>query len=477
LIYLTGFSQKQIYKILDINQRVIFQLAFCSFEIDFEQQGEPVANRYAPDQQINDSQLLNRAASSNKKNSYIVFSIKVSITTLHPLTQNTFQMIKKLVFALLLFTSLNGQAQENLNFNRNKEITSPEINANKSLTFRLMAPNAKKVELQGDLLGKNDPVAMTKQDDGLWSYTTSPLKSELYSYSFIVDGLKVRDANNVYQIRDVASVVNVVIVPGGKADNYLVKDVPHGTVSKRWYKSPGNEKDRRISIYTPPGYENDKKKYPVLYLLHGMGGDEEAWLALGRTAQILDNLIAEGKVTPMIVVMPNGNVAQAAAPGEDSKGLYKPGMQLPNTMDGKMEETFPDIIKFIEGNYRAKADPAHRAIAGLSMGGFHSLHISRFYPKTFDYVGLFSPAIMPFAKTTSPVYENFDVTLKNQFNNGLKLYWIGIGKTDFLYKSVADYRKKLDETGAKYTYSESEGGHTWSNWRDYLVLFTPQLFK
>ncbi|MDY0907611.1 esterase [Pedobacter sp. CFBP9032] len=386
-------------------------------------------------------------------------------------------MMKKLLLGLLLLRVLSSHAQENLDFNAKKEITSPEINADKSITFRLMAPNAKKVELQGDLLGATNTALMEKQADGIWTYTTSSLKPELYSYSFIVDGLKIRDANNVYQIRDVASVVNVVIVPGGKADYYLVADVPHGTVAKRWYQSPGNNKQRRISIYTPPGYEAGKNKYPVLYLLHGMGGDEEAWLALGRTAQILDNLIAQGKAKPMIVVMPNGNVAQQAAPGEDSKGLYKPTMQLPNTMDGKMEETFADIIKFTEANYRVNANKTNRAIAGLSMGGFHSLHISRYYPKTFDYVGLFSPAIMPFGKTTSPVYENLDVTLKNQFNNGLKLYYIAIGKTDFLYKTVEDYRKKLDGFGVKYNYVESEGGHTWSNWRDYLVLFVPQLFN
>lgn len=385
--------------------------------------------------------------------------------------------MKKLLLGLLLLRVLSSHAQENLDFNAKKEITSPEINADKSITFRLMAPNAKKVELQGDLLGATNTALMEKQADGIWTYTTSSLKPELYSYSFIVDGLKIRDANNVYQIRDVASVVNVVIVPGGKADYYLVADVPHGTVAKRWYQSPGNNKQRRISIYTPPGYEAGKNKYPVLYLLHGMGGDEEAWLALGRTAQILDNLIAQGKAKPMIVVMPNGNVAQQAAPGEDSKGLYKPTMQLPNTMDGKMEETFADIIKFTEANYRVNANKTNRAIAGLSMGGFHSLHISRYYPKTFDYVGLFSPAIMPFGKTTSPVYENLDVTLKNQFNNGLKLYYIAIGKTDFLYKTVEDYRKKLDGFGVKYNYVESEGGHTWSNWRDYLVLFVPQLFN
>ncbi|MCX2429518.1 alpha/beta hydrolase [Pedobacter sp. GR22-10] len=385
--------------------------------------------------------------------------------------------MKKLILNFLLFTSLGAYAQENLNFNNQKEITSPEIHADKSVTFRLSAPQAKKVELQGDLLAAPGIARMKKQADGLWTYTTSPLKPELYSYSFIVDGLKIRDASNVYQIRDVASVVNVLIVGGGKADNYLVADVPHGTVAKRWYNSPGNGIERRVTIYTPPGYETGKTKYPVLYLLHGMGGDEEAWAALGRTPQILDNLIAAGKAKPMIVVMPNGNVAQQAAPGEDIKGFYKPTMQLPHTMDGKMEETFPDIIKFVESNYRVNAKPSQRAIAGLSMGGFHSLHTSRFYPKTFDYVGLFSPAIMPFGKTESPVYANVDATLQNQFKNGVKLYWIGIGKTDFLYQAVSDYRKKLDGINAKYTYVESEGGHTWSNWRDYLVLFAPQLFQ
>ncbi|MGO4878003.1 esterase [Pedobacter sp. AJM] len=385
--------------------------------------------------------------------------------------------MKKIILNFLLFTSLGAYAQENLNFNNQKEITSPEIHADKSVTFRLSAPQAKKVELQGDLLAAPGIATMKKQADGLWTYTTSPLKPELYSYSFIVDGLKIRDASNVYQIRDVASVVNVLIVGGGKADNYLVADVPHGTVAKRWYNSPGNGIERRVTIYTPPGYETGKTKYPVLYLLHGMGGDEEAWAALGRTPQILDNLIAAGKAKPMIVVMPNGNVAQQAAPGEDIKGFYKPTMQLPHTMDGKMEETFPDIIKFVESNYRVNAKPSQRAIAGLSMGGFHSLHTSRFYPKTFDYVGLFSPAIMPFGKTESPVYANVDATLQNQFKNGVKLYWIGIGKTDFLYQAVSDYRKKLDGINAKYTYVESEGGHTWSNWRDYLVLFAPQLFQ
>jgi enterochelin esterase family protein len=360
-------------------------------------------------------------------------------------------------------------------------ITSPEINADNSVTFRFQAPDAKEVKISGDWMPAKGYTPgseiMTKGDKGIWSHTTAVLPSDLYSYSFIVDGIKCTDPNNVYMIRDVASVTNVLIIGGGKADLYKVNNVPHGSVTRRWYNSPSLGISRRITIYTPAGYENSKTEYPVLYLLHGMGGDEEAWINLGRTSQILDNLIALGNAKPMLVVMPNGNVVQEAAPGESSLGFYKPTMQLPNTMDGKYEETFQDIIKFVESNYRVIPGKSGRAIAGLSMGGFHSLHISRYYPNTFDYIGLFSAAIMPDAKVASKVYDNIDATLKQQMTNGYKLYWIGIGKTDFLFKYNEEFRRKLDGLKMPYEYRESEGGHTWTNWRVYLSEFVPKLFK
>lgn len=355
------------------------------------------------------------------------------------------------------------------------EVISPEAHGNNTVTFRLHAPNAKEVKISGDWL--QQPVAMNKDEKGLWSYTTGPLRSDLYSYSFWVDSLKTDDPSNVYINRDVSTLSNIFIIGGGNGDLYKVNKVPHGSVTRRWYSSPGNDMERRITIYTPAGYETGNEKYPVLYLLHGMGGDEEAWMALGRTSQILDNLIAQGKAKPMIVVMTNGNVAQEAAPGESSLGFYKPSFMLPHTMDGKMEETFKDVIRFVEDSYRVVSDKSGRAIAGLSMGGFHSLHISRYYPDTFDYIGLFSPAIKPRPDVDSPVYKDIDTTLETQNKNGVKLYWIAIGKTDFLYKDVTDYRAKLDSLKFKYIYHESEGGHTWSNWRDYMIEFIPQLFK
>jgi len=383
------------------------------------------------------------------------------------------------VLAISVMTNLNLIAQQALW--GAAAIVSPEVKEDHTVTFRYQAPNAKEVKISGDWMPAQGwtpgSEAMTKDDKGLWTYTTAALPSDLYGYSFSVDGLKTTDPNNVYLIRDVASVTNVFIVGGGKADLYKVNNVPHGTVARRWYDSPGNNMTRRVTIYTPAGYETSKEKYPVLYLLHGMGGDEEAWIALGRTSQILDNLIAQGKAKPMIVVMTNGNVAQEAAPGESILGLYKPTFELPHTMDGKFEETFMDVIKFVESSYRVKAEKSGRAIAGLSMGGFHSLHISRYHPNTFDYIGLFSAAILPDEKVTSKVYENLDESLKKQMTNGYKLYWIGIGKADFLFKYNEEYRAKLDKLGMKYSYRESEGGHTWTNWRTYLSEFAPLLFK
>jgi enterochelin esterase family protein len=175
--------------------------------------------------------------------------------------------------------------------------------------------------------------------------------------------------------------------------------------------------------------------------------------------------------------MPNGNVSQQAAPGEGIRGYYKPQFMEEGTMNGEYEGAFMDIVNFVERSYRVQPDKQHRAVAGLSMGGFHSLHISRYYPGTFDYIGLFSAAILPDQDVSSEVYKDIDGSLKTQMDNGYKLYWIGIGKDDFLYRNIQDYRAKLDAMGMPYTYRESEGGHSWKNWRVYLSEFVPRLFK
>ena len=357
-------------------------------------------------------------------------------------------------------------------------LVSPEIHENQTVTFRLRAPKAVKVQVTGDFLSKG-VADLVENKEGVWEYTTpEPLKPELYGYNFVVDGLKMNDPSNVYLIRDVSTITNVFIIGGDRADLYKVNDVPHGTVSKVWYDSPALGMDRRLTIYTPAGYETSGKRYPVFYLLHGMGGDENAWSELGRATQILDNLIAQGKAEPMIVVMTNGNAALEAAPGESSLGWEEqPTFQLPKTMEGSFETHFPDVVKFVDKHYRTKANKKCRAIAGLSMGGFHSLHISKQYPDMFNYVGLFSAAIMPGKNVESPIYQDMEGKLATQFAKKPALYWIAIGKTDFLYKANAEYRKLLDEKGYPYEYFENEDGHIWKNWRIYLSEFVPRLFK
>lgn len=397
-------------------------------------------------------------------------------------------MRKILFFSVLMLVCTVAVAQQALW--GGAPVISPEIHDNNTVTFRLKAPKAVKVQVTGDFLptqkiktpfGEFDGpgvVDLKEGKEGVWEFTTpEPLKPELYSYSFIVDDLKIMDPSNVYMIRDVASVTNVFIIGGERADLYKVNDVPHGTVSRIWYNSPTLGMNRRMTVYTPAGYETSGKRYPVFYLLHGMGGDEEAWIALGRTSQILDNLIAQGKAEPMIVVMTNGNASQEAAPGETHYGMVPPSMNLPKTMEGSFETAFPEVVKFIDKTYRTKANKQNRAIAGLSMGGYHSLHISKQYPDMFNYVGLFSAAIMPDKKVQSPIYDDFDQKLKIQFSKKPALYWIGIGTADFLYQSNTDFRKMLDEKGYKYTYYETGEGHIWKNWRIYLTEFAPQLFK
>lgn len=385
--------------------------------------------------------------------------------------------------------SLSAWAQETVAVNTG-DIVSPELK-NQTVTFKLLAPNAKEVVVEADFFEKvkrqtsfgvmeaPKQIPMVKGQDGVWTYTTSMPSPELHTYCFYVDGMRMLDPSNVYMIRDIATYTNYFLVDGELSQNYFVREVPHGTVSKVWYPSPtlGMER-RRMTVYTPAGYEDSNKQYPVLYLLHGAGGDENAWSELGRAIQILDNLIAQGKAEPMIVVMPNGNGAQEAVPGEYPNSMYKPSFANPKTMKGSFEKAFPDLMKYVESHYRTINDKNHRAIAGLSMGGFHSLYISANNPDLFGYVGLFSAAINRQAKGENTyIYENLEAKLAKQFSNAPKLYFIGIGNTDFLFQDNVKYRELLDANGYKYEYMETDGGHEWRNWRKYLNHFVPELFK
>ena len=375
-----------------------------------------------------------------------------------------------LTLAIMLSMSIATlSAQQNLW--QHEPPKSPEINADMSVTIRLYAPNAERVTLVGDFV---DNVAMTRNAEGVWEYTSAPLASELYNYWFNVDGIDhVNDPANSYVVRDVGSQMNYFIIPGERGDLYAAQNVPHGTMAKVWAEV-SDGRARRMTIYTPAGYEEGKGRYPVLYLLHGMGGDEDAWTATGRVAEIMDNLIAEGKAEPMIVVMTNGCTQHVSAPGYSHEGMWRPYMS--GSMDGSFEAMFPSIVEWVDDHYRTKAKKAYRAIAGLSMGGFHAMQISKEYPTMFDYVGLFSAAIFR-GKEGVETYSNLEAKLDRQFDEGVKLYWIAIGKDDFLYDENVRYRALLDSEGHPYTYRESDGGHIWRNWRIYLGEYAQLLFK
>ncbi|MBR1687391.1 MAG: esterase [Prevotella sp.] len=401
--------------------------------------------------------------------------------------------MKRLLTGLLLAAlgMATAQAQETIALNTG-DLTSPRLNADGTATFSLFAPEATRVEIEGDFtptrkiqtpMGEMEQpgrAALTKDAQGVWSWTSGVLPPELHTYSFYVDGVRMNDPANVYMLRDIASYQSYFLVDGELSANYFVRNVPHGTVSKVWYPAPklGME-ERRLTVYTPAGYaDHPERHYPVLYLLHGAGGDENAWTELGRAAQILDNLIAQGKAEPMIVVMPNGNGAQKAAPGEYENAMYKPSFLNPKTMEGTIEVAFADLVAWVDAHYRTLADKSHRAIAGLSMGGFHSLYISANNPQTFGYVGLFSAAVNRMGKGPNDhIYQHLDQKLAAQFNPAPKLYYIAIGRADFLYADNVDFRQRLDRQGYRYEYVETDGGHIWRNWRIYLNQFATKLFK
>ncbi len=412
------------------------------------------------------------------------------------------------------------------------DISSAVVNPDNSVTISIKAPKAKEVSIKGSFIPKkkilkqqgglfeNDgKIELAKQPDGAWTCTTGSLPSELYTYSFEIDDNAFHDATSDNIIRNVADTLNYFVVAGGLADDYIDKNVAHGTVSKVWYPSTLNGMNRRrMTVYLPATYSNNSgsARFPVLYLLHGSGGDENAWTDCGRAIQILDNLIAEGRCRPMIVVMPNGNVDIAAAPGADPQHPdVKPSGNNSSSMLGKFESTFMnDIVSYIDSSYPTIADKAHRAIAGLSMGGLHTIFISANNPDAFDYIGLFSAQTTNLINDSNiegvksigkqwkklkdnfsfmgggrvdrritsltadhlDIYEDVDNKIARQFSNAPKLYYIAVGSDDFIKKLSDDFREKLDAGNYSYHYNESAGGHTWENWRKYLVDFLPRLF-
>lgn len=343
-------------------------------------------------------------------------------------------------------------------------ILSPEVQADGRVTFRFPAPNAVKVELE--LEGQRDNTPMQKDEQGIWSATIGPLQPDFYGYGFIADGVGLTDPANPLRKPNLLTQESEVHVPGAGLP-WEISDVPYGTVHHHFYHSKIANDDRDMYVYTPPGYDRRKKKqYPVLYLLHGFSDDASGWTAVGRANVILDNLIAQAKVRPMIVVMPLG-YGDATVVGQPNDPW-----QRKQNLSRFTDMLFSEIIPQVESQYRVKAGRESRAIAGLSMGGAESLLTGLNHLDQFAWVGAFSSGNMHL-ESFDAGFPGFDAGA----NRRLKLLWIACGTDDDLITVNREFKSWLKGKGVQFTDVETPGMHTWMVWRRNLAALAPLLFK
>lgn len=338
------------------------------------------------------------------------------------------------------------------------------VNPDRTVTFRLRAPEATAVTVSGDFTQTAQP--MTKGEDGVWSLTSPPLRPAIYDYSFSVNDVRTNDPSNPLVKSGDRSSSTMFEVKGDKPAPYDIQAVPHGTVRIEYYVSKKFDVPRMVWVYTPPGYDESTSKYPAMYLLHGAGDTEAGWVTTGHANLILDNLIAQGRAKPMIVVMPYGRPGPSATLGLKAPvPVTEPGVTFPNDL-------VEDVIPFAEKTYRISSKADDRAIAGLSMGGNQTLQVGLTHLDTFHYIGAFSPVVMNPEQVFRDALADPAGT-----NHKLKLFYIYIGKLDTLFASNEAFNQVLDEHQIKHTFVETEEWHVWRNWRDYLADFAPRLFR
>jgi enterochelin esterase-like enzyme len=387
-----------------------------------------------------------------------------------------------------------GQAQA-------PQFVSPEVAADRKVTFRLFAPQATAVRLSaGDIQGLGQNTQLTKAENGVWELTVGPVDPGTYRYNFNIDGVATIDPRSPFVSESNNNVWSMVNVPG--SDFADTKNVPHGSIAAVTYYSTALTTFRRMHVYTPPGYEKNSDKYPVFYLLHGAGDSDDSWTSVGRAGFILDNLIAAKKAKPMIIVMPAGHTRRGPQTG---------GVIGRSATDEFVQDFMKDVIPYVEKNYRALTDRSNTAVAGLSMGGNHALQAGIPNLGKFGYIGVYSsgllgafpglgggrrgaappaspaaaaapaPAAAPAAppQPTAADWEKENAKTLDDANlkKGLKLFWFATGKDDFLLTTTNATVDLFKKHGFTPVYKETAGGHTWVNWRDYLNEFAPMLFQ
>lgn len=387
------------------------------------------------------------------------------------------RITQSLLLLLFAFCAVSRASAQQRTPAVNDTLHSPVVSASGHITFRIYAPGADSVVLAGgDIPEAVRQERFVRKPDGVWEVTVGPVVPGAYRYHFIVDNIRVLDPRNPATSESNMDAWSLVVVPG--ADNLDVRKVPHGAVAEVTYYSSALGRFRRMHVYTPPGYESGDGEYPVFYLLHGAWDTDDAWHSVGRAGFIFDSLFADGKAVPMVVVMPAGHTAPFPS--------FTPRPSGEQERDEFLEDFVTDIRPYVEKNYRVVNDRQHRAIAGLSMGGAQTLNIAMAHLADYAYIGVYSSGIFELGRRAgSPVVnedESWEARHRSALDDpdlkdGLRLIWFATGKEDFLLNVSRATVDLLKRHGFHVTYEESEGGHTWINWRDYLTRFTPLLFR
>lgn len=346
----------------------------------------------------------------------------------------------------------------------NDTLHSVRVLQGNQVVLSIYAPKADSVSVMGDFLSEYQPLSLTNSGNGVWSVVLSGLTPDFYTYDFTVDGVKTFDPRNAWYKDGENGLSNLFELPGKESDYCAVKNVPHGKVEIVWFASSVMNNTGRMHVYTPPGYEKMSAKLPLLILQHGGGDNDAAWTTVGRANFILDNLLADGKIKPMIVVMPMGH----PAPGFN----MEPGIGT----DPYYKQLFTDIIPFVEMNYNVSVKREDRGFAGLSMGGIQALNVAIFSPEKFSYVLPLSTGYFP--QQLKTLEEKYMAQLKNPEINKLKLFWIAMGgQKDIAYQNGKAVNALFDKYGIRYKTASYPAGHTFITWRHNLYEFAPLLFR
>ena len=362
----------------------------------------------------------------------------------------------------------------------NDTLVSTEIAPDRKVTFRIHAPKASEVALRGDWMEGFATQPLAKDDKGVWSVVVGPLAPDFYNYWFVVDGVKTVDPRNPAIKQGVGSVDNMLFVPGPEAAFEEARAVPHGEIRQVWYASATLGTERRLHVYTPPGYDASRDRYPVFYLLHGGGDEDSGWSTIGRAGFIMDNLLADGKAVPMLIVMPNGSLPRPAnlpALGPGTTPSPEVAAALAAAQGRFTSELMKDIVPFVEKTYRVRAGAERRAIAGLSMGGGQTQRVLVTHPDAFAYVAIWSAGLRPEGSEAFEKEAASFLAAAEKVNKSVRLLSIRVGDKDFALAGSRNLSELLTKHKIENRLQVNGGGHTWINWRLYLSELLPVLFR